>query len=39
MPSGPNPDVRRVLVVISDGDDNSSAVRAANPWKWPSARA
>jgi len=23
-PSGPNPDVRRVLVVISDGDDNSS---------------
>jgi Ca-activated chloride channel family protein len=24
LPSGPNPDVRRVLVVISDGDDNSS---------------
>ena len=24
MPPGPNPDVRRVLVVISDGDDNSS---------------
>jgi Ca-activated chloride channel homolog len=24
MPAGPNPDVRRVLVVISDGDDNSS---------------
>jgi Ca-activated chloride channel homolog len=24
VPSGPNPDVRRVLVVISDGDDNSS---------------
>ena len=24
IPSGPNPDVRRVLVVISDGDDNSS---------------
>jgi Ca-activated chloride channel homolog len=23
-PRGPNPDVRRVLVVISDGDDNSS---------------
>ena len=25
LPSGPNPDVRRVLVVISDGDDNSSS--------------
>jgi len=25
MPAGPNPDVRRVLVVISDGDDNSSS--------------
>lgn len=25
VPSGPNPDVRRVLVVISDGDDNSSS--------------
>src|SRR6202790_3637422 len=24
LPPGPNPDVRRVLVVISDGDDNSS---------------
>jgi len=24
LPAGPNPDVRRVLVVISDGDDNSS---------------
>jgi Ca-activated chloride channel family protein len=24
VPAGPNPDVRRVLVVISDGDDNSS---------------
>lgn len=24
LPSGPNPEVRRVLVVISDGDDNSS---------------
>lgn len=24
VPRGPNPDVRRVLVVISDGDDNSS---------------
>jgi Ca-activated chloride channel family protein len=24
LPSGPNPDVRRVLVIISDGDDNSS---------------
>jgi VWFA-related protein len=24
MPAGPNSDVRRVLVVISDGDDNSS---------------
>jgi VWFA-related protein len=24
-PSGPNPDVRRVLVIISDGDDNSSS--------------
>jgi len=24
LPRGPNPDVRRVLVVISDGDDNSS---------------
>jgi VWFA-related protein len=25
LPPGPNPDVRRVLVVISDGDDNSSS--------------
>ncbi|HEV2521133.1 MAG TPA: VWA domain-containing protein [Candidatus Acidoferrales bacterium] len=25
LPLGPNPDVRRVLVVISDGDDNSSS--------------
>ena len=25
MPAGPNSDVRRVLVVISDGDDNSSS--------------
>jgi len=25
VPPGPNPDVRRVLVVISDGDDNSSS--------------
>lgn len=25
LPTGPNPDVRRVLVVISDGDDNSSS--------------
>ena len=25
LPRGPNPDVRRVLVVISDGDDNSSS--------------
>jgi len=25
LPAGPNPDVRRVLVVISDGDDNSSS--------------
>jgi Ca-activated chloride channel family protein len=24
VPVGPNPDVRRVLVIISDGDDNSS---------------
>ena len=24
LPPGPNPDVRRVLVIISDGDDNSS---------------
>jgi VWFA-related protein len=24
LPPGPNPDVRRVLVVISDGDDNNS---------------
>jgi Ca-activated chloride channel family protein len=24
LPPGPNPDVRRVLLVISDGDDNSS---------------
>src|SRR5262249_39011591 len=24
VPAGPNPDVRRVLVVISDGDDNTS---------------
>ena len=24
LPPGPNSDVRRVLVVISDGDDNSS---------------
>lgn len=24
LPPGPNPDVRRVVVVISDGDDNSS---------------
>jgi Ca-activated chloride channel family protein len=24
LPPGPNPDLRRVLVVISDGDDNSS---------------
>jgi Ca-activated chloride channel homolog len=24
LPAGPNPDVRRVLVIISDGDDNSS---------------
>jgi Ca-activated chloride channel homolog len=24
LPSGPNPEVRRVLVVISDGDDNTS---------------
>lgn len=25
LPPGPNPEVRRVLVVISDGDDNSSS--------------
>jgi len=25
LPAGPNPDVRRVLVIISDGDDNSSS--------------
>jgi len=25
LPTGPNPDVRRVLVIISDGDDNSSS--------------
>jgi VWFA-related protein len=25
LPPGPNPDVRRVLVIISDGDDNSSS--------------